>query len=844
VRAAGWLIRRRLRRHWLSLLPLFLIVAIGGTGALVALGAADRTDHAFADYVARANVSDAVINPSLDSVAIRRVIRDLPGVRSVTSDSLYFVSGPRDDGHPRPFGEIEGGSAVDVTQIRGSSDGRYLDADRPSVRAGRLPSGPDEAFVSVEVARRHHLSPGDRLSIAFWNQNPELLGDADQVVSPLGVERLRLVGIGTFADDVLPDRLYPHARVIVSPDVAARYDCRPTTPPDDATLEQALATLKPDPCSAVSYRYYALHVPGGDRAVGVALDAFVRRAAALNERLPPVLTSQDVRYILISTRLSADRDRIERATRPTVLALLVLGLVAAAVTVTVAGLAFARELRRAEPEQLNWWRLGLGAPPRLAAVTAPALVAVATGLLVALGGAWLLSTVGPVGTVRDVDPSPARELAGWSAVAFGVMLVALALLLVGLAVPWLRRSRRVSWPPPRFVARLVPRFARPETGEGVRAAYGGRLGSGVVVASAVVACTVFLAAVVFGASLSALVSTPKSYGWPWQGASVSNFGYGGLDLEAARAGLADDRAVSRATALGFTPVTLDREPVATAIAYGDPSALDLALVEGRFPEGAREVALGSRTASDRGLSVGDEVDLDGNGLRPHRAKVTGLVVLPAVGPFQSERLAPGEGMLMPAAGFQRAFAENGVAFFGFHFTPGTSATRALADLRRPLRSWDPTHFPPLTFASPIRPAEIDDAAAMRTIPFLVGALLLVSTVIGLGVAVVLSVRARRRDLAVLRALGFTAGQVRRSVRVQSVATVLPAVVVGVPLGVVLGRFLWRAFAEELGVVTSITIPLVWVFGTVAGALVVALVASAIPARVAARIAPAAALRAE
>jgi len=67
------------------------------------------------------------------------------------------------------------------------------------------------------------------------------------------------------------------------------------------------------------------------------------------------------------------------------------------VTVTVAGLAFARELRRAEPEQLNWWRLGLGAPPRLAAVTAPALVAVATGLLVALGGAWLLSTVGPVG---------------------------------------------------------------------------------------------------------------------------------------------------------------------------------------------------------------------------------------------------------------------------------------------------------------------------------------------------------------------------------------------------------------------------------------------------------------
>jgi hypothetical protein len=48
-----------------ALSALALIVALGGTGAFVAAGAADRSASAYGRYLARADVSDVVINPSL-----------------------------------------------------------------------------------------------------------------------------------------------------------------------------------------------------------------------------------------------------------------------------------------------------------------------------------------------------------------------------------------------------------------------------------------------------------------------------------------------------------------------------------------------------------------------------------------------------------------------------------------------------------------------------------------------------------------------------------------------------------------------------------------------------------
>ena len=403
------------------------------------------------------------------------------------------------------------------------------------------------------------------------------------------------------------------------------------------------------------------------------------------------------------------------------------------------------------------------------------------------------------------------------------------------------RVRRLSstW------GRFVPRRAGPEVSEGVRAAYGGGGGSGLVVGSAVVACTVFLAAIVFGTSLSSLVSTPSAYGWPWDVGSVGGFGYGGLDVAKMRADLDGERNVESWAGLGFTAASLNREPTPTLIALGGSSDVDLGVVEGRLPTGAREVALGTRTAADRGIDVGDTVRLGGEGVTTRRARVTGLVVLPTLGPYGSDRAAPGDGMLVSGGRLR-----SGVRRTGSSPSPGSTCgrdapgPREAARLTREYQTWDTNGYLPFFYAEPVRPAEIEDAESMQGIPLLVGGLLVVATVIGLAVAIVVSVRGRRRELAMLRALGFDARQVRTSVRVQSLATVLPAIAIGVPGGVVLGRFLWQSFASELGVLQTVSVPVVWVGATVVGAVVVALVASAFPARVAARIAPASALRAE
>ena len=230
----AWLMARWLRRRWLAALPLLFIVLAGTTGTIVALATAQRTSEAFDRYLALANVGDVVLNPSVSSTEIDAVIRSLPGVTEVTTESLFMVT--NDAGAPRPRrlvdqGGVESGT---VAGVFGSHDGRYIEMDRPVVEAGRLPTGPSEVALSVSAAEAEGLEIGDVLPLAFWRlgldggESPEAAGEfGDEVISPVGVEHVELVGLITRPDEVLPNELYPGQRAIVSPDVARRYDCVP-----------------------------------------------------------------------------------------------------------------------------------------------------------------------------------------------------------------------------------------------------------------------------------------------------------------------------------------------------------------------------------------------------------------------------------------------------------------------------------------------------------------------------------------------------------------------------------------------------------------------------------------
>ena len=58
-----------------------------------------------------------------------------------------------------------------------------------------------------------------------------------------------------------------------------------------------------------------------------------------------------------------------------------------------------------------------------------------------------------------------------------------------------------------------------------------------------------------------------------------------------------------------------------------------------------------------------------------------------------------------------------------------------------------------------------------------------------------SVRARRRDLAVLKTLGCSRRQVGATVAWQATTIVGLALVIGIPVGIIAGRWTWRGFAE-------------------------------------------------
>ena len=105
-------------------------------------------------------------------------------------------------------------------------------------------------------------------------------------------------------------------------------------------------------------------------------------------------------------------------------------------------------------------------------------------------------------------------------------------------------------------------------------------------------------------------------------------------------------------------------------------------------------------------------------------------------------------------------------------------------------------------------------------------------------------RRRRRDLALLKALGLTRRQLAAAIAWQSTVAAVVGVVVGVPLGAVIGRALWVAFARSINAVPSPVVPAVATVLIAVGGVAFANVVSALPGRRAARTPVALVLRAE
>ncbi len=123
------------------------------------------------------------------------------------------------------------------------------------------------------------------------------------------------------------------------------------------------------------------------------------------------------------------------------------------------------------------------------------------------------------------------------------------------------------------------------------------------------------------------------------------------------------------------------------------------------------------------------------------------------------------------------------------------------------------------------------------------ALLVVSlALLAVGHALVTGVRRRRRELAILKTLGFTRGQVRATVAWQATTIATVGLVIGIPIGIVAGELLWRRVASGLGVSTDSPFPIATVLLIVPAVVALVNLVAILPARAAARAEPAAALR--
>jgi hypothetical protein len=254
-----------------------------------------------------------------------------------------------------------------------------------------------------------------------------------------------------------------------------------------------------------------------------------------------------------------------------------------------------------------------------------------------------------------------------------------------------------------------------------------------------------------------------------------------------------------------------------------------------MPVDAGEALLGSETARALGLDVGDRTTITSEEFGEIDLEVTGIGVLPSVGSFGADRTSLGDGVFIVTDPPGDDYTPGMTALW---VRDGVDADDVLERMEPELASFSQLGEPPVTHTTPVRSPEIVNAAELRRAPLVLGGVLLGSLALALGMAVALSVRDRRRELAVLRALGFSDRDLRQSVRWQGLVLLAAGLALGIPLGIVAGRAAWEAFSDRLGLVPSATVPASWLAAEVALTLVLGAIAVALPARAAARVSPA------
>jgi ABC-type lipoprotein release transport system permease subunit len=766
---------------------------------------ARRTDTAYARLLEATLADDVEVEVGgLDDPDFYDGLGRLSQVADLGLESIALLASAM----PGEPGEYWTGTRL-IAQV--SADGRLgRTVNRPLLLAGRRPdpARPHEVGISESLARRWRLGPGDtvRLRALAPDQLPSLF--AGKQVTPAGPT----LALTVAAVQRLPD------------DLAAGVQ-----------VADGLVSLTP-----AFYRTYRDRIANFPPAARVRLQQGRADVAAFTAEALRLASDNPEVSVIPRTDLNV---LVEQATRAQTVALALFAALAAVAALVVVGQALTREMRLVTAGQETVRALGASQAQLFTATMLPIGLVGAAGGLLGAGIAVLASPLMPMGLARRAEPAPGLtvHLAG---LGIGI-LATLVLLVACVAVPaWRlvrsRPDRDGASGGARTASTLADTAARaglpPSSVTGLRLAFEqGRSHRAVPLRTSLVGVTAgivaFTAALSFGASLAHLLGTPRLYGWNFDAVA----GDWQLDDPGGDrpAWLAGNPHVGAFSAVYLTTVRVQGSEIEVAGFGTDGGRVFPTVIEGREPSSPDEIAFGTRTLRQLGLRLGETVKVSAG--RSMTMRVVGRSAL-----VNTDAVGVGSGAILTLDGLRRLESDpaSGYGVFYVRYAPGVDPETAMGSLRRPASG------PSQVVVVPRPPSDVENLGRVGGLPGVLAGLLALLAASTLAHLLVTSVRRRRRDLAVLKTLGFIRRQVSAAVAWQATTVALVALAVGLPIGVALGRWSWSLLIDRIGLGAEPVTPWPALLAAALATVLVANLVAAWPGRMAARTRPAVALRSE
>ena len=814
------LVVHELRRRWRGWAALVLLVAVAGGAVLAAAAGARRTSTAYPRFLRVSHASNLLVSPAGTGLTgYYAALAGEPGVALVAPGVGLNVQ------PVTHAGRLDLATATEAPAD--SRLGRTLDV--PKVLAGRLPGpgSPGQIAVDQIAAASLHLHVGSTLPMVAL-PNAGLPGSDDSGGKPSALRKLteRVVGI-----IVTRASVDPVTDIDKVPFILASAALWHRLGPGHLAFDGAFVKLRP----------------------GAAVGHVTREAQALARRFPK--TEGQVYVADESTQVAA----VEQSIHPEAVALAIFAVVLACSALLIVGQAATRLLLQAGSDNPVLAALGMTRRQLTAAGLIEVGVAAAAGAILAGGVAIAASPLMPIGSARLAEPAPGVS-ADWLVLATGGAAIVVLLIARAAWPAWRAASARAtaqrdaaaSPGRPSWLAGWLAGAGVPVTmSAGVRfAVEPGRGRTAVPVRAALAGTTLSVLAVTaaftFGANLLSLVHTPRLYGQAWDAAID-------LQFQVISPGQAEQRLGTTPGVTGWTYgqhgiIGINGQLVpAIGLAPGRGPLISPTLLAGRAPRTSHEVVLGTSTLRRLGLHVGQPVTVTVSG-HPMRDRIVGRAVFPNFGQGSFTPTDLGEGAETSAAVLRsQAVPTGGLPGYEFvllRFTHGQRRGLAIARFQRSM-----AHFCSLIQQSTCvvmnqRPNGVTNYTRIDGTPEVLAALLAALGIAVLAQLVVVSGQRRRRDFAVLKALGLVRRQVSAVVAWQVTALGGLAVLIGLPLGVAAGRWSWQLFSNGLGIPAGAGWPVSLVLLMLPAVIVIANLVAWGPGRSAGRVSPAQVLRTE